>query len=209
MAPNIPKHTLYLLLPLAAALAGCDSEGDTGPYPPPTFPAWRGIPNDAQGPTPDFTLRDQHGRPFRLSDRKGRAVVLFFGFVHCPDVCPTTLSTWKQIRQALGERAPQVEFVFITVDPERDTPQLLREHLGIFSDAFVGLTGTLEELDPVYKAYGVTREKVVISTGASGYLVDHSTMMYLIDPNQECRVLFPYNAPAEDVLHDLNQLLDS
>ena len=129
----------------------------------------------------DFTLTDQNGHPFRLSDQKGKSVLIFFGYTHCPDVCPITLAEFKQIKAMLGDKAGQVRFVFITVDPERDTAETINAFLQNFDPDFVGLTGDRSTLEQVWKAYGVYQEQQEAGS-AAGYLVDHSTPTYLIDP---------------------------
>ncbi|MFQ5707870.1 MAG: SCO family protein [bacterium] len=158
-------------------------------------------------PPSDFTLTDQNGEPFTLSEHKGEVVLLFFGYTYCPDVCPLTLSTWKKVENALKEDGNKVKFVYVTVDPERDTRGKMRQHLSIFSPDFIGLTGTLEELLPVYSAYGVYREKVKISDSAAGYLVNHTTRMFVFDRQGKLRLGIPYDAPVEDIVHDIRLLL--
>jgi protein SCO1/2 len=158
-------------------------------------------------PAPDFTLTDQHGQPFRLSDQRGHVVLLFFGYTHCPDVCPTTLATWKRVHEALGPDAERVRFVFITVDPERDTRERLQQHLAVFNPAFIGLTGTADELAAIYQAYGVFHEKAAASGSAAGYLVNHTASVYVIDPDGRWRLQFGFGTPAEDMVHDIRELL--
>jgi protein SCO1/2 len=173
----------------------------------PAGPEYYGTTFEGGKPAADFELTDQHGRPFRLEDRRGKVVVLFFGFVHCPDVCPVTLSNWARIQRELDR--DDVEFVFVTVDPERDTPERVREHLAIFSDRIHGLTGTLEQLEPVYKAYGIFRRKSQFSSSAAGYVIDHSAVMMLLDREGRLRVTFPFDADADQVAHDVRRLLAS
>jgi len=156
----------------------------------------------------DFTLTDQNGEPFRLSDHRGKLVMLFFGYAHCPDVCPVTLSTWMRVEQALGDQ-DDIEFVFLTVDPERDTPERLREHLANFSNEFYGLTGTPEEMEVVYEDYGIFRDKVPFSSSAVGYVVDHSTVIIVLDRSGMMRLAFPFDAAADEIVHDVKRLLES
>jgi len=156
----------------------------------------------------DFVLTDHDGRPFRLADHRGRTVLLFFGFVHCPDVCPVTLSTWGRVQAALGDARDRVEFVFVTVDPGRDTPESLRKHLAIFGRDFHGLTGSPAELAAVYEDYGIFQERVPITTSAGGYVVDHSTRMLLIDAAGRLRLRYEFDADPDDIVHDIRRLLD-
>ncbi|MDZ7269445.1 MAG: SCO family protein [candidate division KSB1 bacterium] len=158
-------------------------------------------------PISDFVLQDQHGRPFKLSEQRGRVVVFFFGYTFCPDVCPLTLSTWKRVHDALQADTARVRFVYVTVDPERDTPEKLKTHLAIFHPGFTGLTGSPEALREVYADFGVYAEKVNIAAGASGYLVNHSTRMFVVDPRGDLRLLIDHAAPVPEVVHDLRLLL--
>ncbi len=160
-------------------------------------------------PLADFTLTDQHGDSFTLSEDKGEVTLLFFGFTYCPDVCPLTLSTWKQVQDQLGDDAERVEFVYITVDPERDTPAKLKQHLEIFSPEFIGLTGTPQELDQVYRDYGVIREKVEISESSAGYLINHTSSMFFLDSNGVWKSRMSNDAKVEDIVHDIRVLLQS
>jgi protein SCO1/2 len=158
-------------------------------------------------PAADFTLTDQHGQPFRLGDQRGKVVLLFFGYSSCPDVCPTTLSNWKQVHAGLEDDAQQVRFVFVTVDPARDTPERLQQHLALFSPDFIGLAGTLEELESVYRAYGVYYEKVEAPESALGYLVNHTSSDYVIDTEGNWRVRHTFGTPPQDIVHDIRELL--
>jgi protein SCO1/2 len=167
---------------------------------------YNGVVIDPPAPAVDFTLTDQHGQPFTLSQQRGKMVMIFFGYTNCPDVCPITLSEFKRIKALLGDQADQVEFVYITVDPERDTVERLAQYLPNFDPQFIGLTGSEAELEPVWKAYGVYHEKQDAGS-AAGYLVDHSTRTYLIDGNGNWRINFPYEMSAEKVSADLLHLL--
>ncbi len=170
-------------------------------------PAFRGTLMGDDIPPPGFALTDPRGQSFTLSDQHGKVVLIFFGFTYCPDVCPLTLSTWKHVEEALNDETSEVRFVYITVDPERDTPEKLREHLAIFSPNFIGLTGTMEELQRAYSAFGIYREKVKISESAAGYIINHTSRMYLLDRDGRWRVSFSHDAPVEDIAHDLRELL--
>ena len=158
-------------------------------------------------PSEDFTLTDQYGESFRLSDHRGKDVLLFFGYAHCPDVCPVTLSNWARVEQALGGNE-EVEFIFVTVDPERDTMERLREHLEIFSENFHGLTGTEEQIVPVYEKLGIFRKKQSFSESAMGYVVDHTTLVLLLDREGRIRVSFPFDAAPDEIAHDVRELLN-
>jgi protein SCO1/2 len=157
---------------------------------------------------PDFTLTDQSGQPFRLSDLQGKVVLLFFGYTSCPDVCPTTLGTWRKVHEGLGNDAERVRFVFVTVDPERDTPERLGMHVQAFNPDFVGLTGSPEELAAIYDFFGIIHEKDTSSGSALGYLVNHTATTFVLDPDGKWRLRETYGTEAEDFIHDIRQLLD-
>ncbi|MBI5650929.1 MAG: SCO family protein [Chloroflexi bacterium] len=155
----------------------------------------------------DFSLTDQDGKKFNLKDIRGNVVLLFFVYKNCPDVCPTTLAEFKKIRAELGTRAQRVRFVFITIDPERDTLDHLRGYLSIFDPAILGLSGTETELDPVWKSYGVYRAKRDVGS-AAGYLMDHSSRTYVIDRRGNLRVTFAYGTEVRDIVADVRYLVD-
>jgi protein SCO1/2 len=157
---------------------------------------------------PDFTLIDQNEQPFRLADARGKVVLIFFGFVQCPDVCPATLSTWVKVAKRLGAERDQVRFLYITVDPERDTPANLGRHLKIFAPDFIGLTGTQEQLEAVYRDYGVKHNKLRLFEGAKGYVMEHTSHTFLVDPDGILRLTYQYNARSRDVFADVRWLLD-
>ena len=181
----------------AWVLAACAAES----------PSFRGTVLDPPQPVQDFVLTDHNGQPFRLGDQHGNVVLLFFGYTFCPDVCPTTLGAWKRVHEALGTDAQGVRFVFITVDPDRDTPERLKQHVEIFDSGFIGLTGTPEELQPVYQAFGVYFEKDTETDSAAGYLVSHTASAFVVDPNGMWRLKHGFGTPVEDIVHDIKQLL--
>lgn len=167
---------------------------------------YNGVVIDPPAPAPDFTLTDQHGQAFRLGDQRGKAALIFFGYTNCPDVCPITLSEFKRIKALLGDQADQVEFIYITVDPERDNVARMAEYLPNFDPEFIGLTGDLQDLEQVWKDYGVYRQTQEAGS-AAGYLVDHSTRTYLIDPNGRWRINFPYGMEPDKISRDIHQIL--
>jgi len=180
---------------LAAVLAAC------GPV------SFRGTALEQPEAVPDFTLTDQHDQPFRLSDQRGSIVLLFFGYTACPDVCPTTLATWKTVHDDLGSKAERVRFVFVTVDPERDTPERLGIHLNAFSPDFIGLTGTQDQLQAVYDTFGVYAQKQPSSGSAAGYLVSHTATTFVLDAEGNWRLVESYGTVAADIVYDIRQLL--
>lgn len=193
------RRTLILLMFLAASLLLPACGGPKLDF--------KGIELDPPGPASDFTLTDQHGNPFTLSEQRGNVVLMFFGYASCPDVGPTTLGIWRLVHESLGPDAERVCFVFVTVDPKRDTPARMREHLTLFSPDFIGLTGTAEDLEQVYEAYGVVHEEVDAPDSALGYLVNHTASDFVVDTEGKWRLRHVFGSTAEEIVHDVRLLL--
>ena len=196
-----------VILLLSLLFVSCSQSDTPSPEPTPSVSPFRGSVWSQPIAATDFTLTDQHGQPFRLSAQLGKVVLLFFGYTSCPDVCPTTLSAWKRVHEELGDEAGRVRFVFVTVDPERDTPERLGVHMDLFNPDFIALTGTLDELEPVYEAYGVYYEKVEAPESALGYLVNHTSSGYVIDPQGNWRLRHAFGTMSADIVHDIRELL--
>jgi protein SCO1/2 len=154
----------------------------------------------------DFTLTDQNGQPFTLSEQRGKVVVMFFGYTNCPDVCPTTLAQFVQIKRDLKDQAKDVLFGFVTVDPERDTPDVLKAHLSHFDSAFFGLTGSLEQIQPVWKAYFISVQKED-SGSATNYSISHTAQTFVIDRQGKLVVTYDYGTPTGNMTSDLKNLM--
>lgn len=152
----------------------------------------------------DFHLFDPQGQPRSLADYRGKIVLLFFGYVHCPDVCPTTLADIAQAMGMLGKEADKVQVLFVTVDPERDTRELLGEFVPAFDKRFVGLSGDMQATAQTAQAFGV---KFAKQPGKTGYNIDHSAGTYLVDGNGRVRLLAPYGQRAEWLAQDVRVLL--
>jgi len=170
-------------------------------------PAYRGVLYDPPQPAPDFTLLTAGGRQVSLSDFRGRVVLLFFGYTTCPDVCPTTLAILRQVRADLGDAANRLQVLYVTVDPDRDTPDRVQEYVSFFDPSFIGLSGDLSVLEETWAAYGVTRVIDPAPDSAVGYFVTHSTRLYLIDPQGRLFLSFSYGTPPEDIVHDVLEVL--
>jgi protein SCO1/2 len=189
---------LGLALGLALVLGG--AQVLRGPY------QFKGTLIEPGRPIGPLTLADQHGREYVLGAADERLAVVFFGYTSCPDVCPTTLAEYRRVHDLLGERAQEVSFIFVTVDPERDTPERMGEYVARFNPAFIGLSGTEQELEPVWESFFVYRE---IDSHEPGdhYLVDHTSRTYVLDRDGLLRLTFPFGLEVEAMASDLRELL--
>lgn len=196
------RHLCAGALGAAALLSGCDKLGFSSA--PKT--SFQGVDLTGASYARGFSLPDQNGRTRTLEDFKGKVVVVFFGFTQCPDVCPTTLAELAQVKKALGPDGDKVQGVFITVDPERDKPELLKAYLESFDPAFVALRGTPEQLKEVAKEFKVYYAKVPGKTPDS-YTMDHTAASFLFDPQGRIRVFSRYGAGATALMGDIRALL--
>ncbi len=169
----------------------------------------RGLVFDPPKQAPDFTLTDHTGQPFALADQRGKVVLLYFGFASCPDVCPSTLADLARMKRELGRDGNQVQVALITVDPNRDTPQVLADYVTVFDPSFVGLHGSEEQVQQLMKKYGVTAVRKDLPGSALGYTIDHTAFVHVIDQSGRWREQFPFGASAEDMAGDVRQLIRS
>jgi len=153
-----------------------------------------------------LSLTDHTGKLRSMNDFKGKVVVLFFGYTHCPDVCPTTMSDLKQTMKLLGDKANDVQVLFVTVDPERDTQAVLAQFVPGFDARFIGLRGTEAEVAANLSEYKVYAAKVS-EPGKSGYTMDHSAGLYVFDKTGAPRIYLGYGEKPENIAHDLQLLL--
>jgi protein SCO1/2 len=182
---------------LAASLAGC-----TG-----SEPKFRAADITGAGYGNALSLNDQYGRPRTLADFRGKVVVLFFGYTHCPDVCPTTLAELSAVMKTLAADADRVQVLFVTVDPERDTPGVLSRYVTAFDPRFLGLYGDAAATRRAAREFKVFYEKH--QAGAPGeYTVDHSSGTYIIDPGGRLRLFASYGKSSADLAHDIRVLLN-
>ena len=158
---------------------------------------------DAPKPLTNFTLPSTTGSDLRLSDLQGQYAVLFFGYTHCPDFCPTTLGEYKQVKQQLDDAVDDVQFIFISVDGERDTPEVLAKYVSIFDPAFVGLSGTDATLQPIAKEYGLYYKLRKDEAVDGNYFVDHTTLSYLVDRQGRLVAMYPYGLEPKIIADDL------
>ena len=186
-----------LLAAVAALAAGCA----------PDKPAFKG--SDVTGSTygRDFALTDHNGKPRTLADFRGKVVVLFFGYTHCPDVCPTTLAELAEAMQRVGpEAASKVQVLFVTVDPDRDTAELLSKYVPAFNPTFLGLLGDAEATARTAKEFRILYQKQPGRT-PDGYTMDHSAGTFLFDPQGRLRLYVGYGQGAAVFEHDIRELL--
>jgi protein SCO1/2 len=153
---------------------------------------------------PELALQGSNGSELNLNRYRGKVVVLGFGYTSCPDVCPVTLSVLAQARKRLGPQGGDVQVVYVTVDPERDSAERLRKYLSAFDATFIGGTGSTERLAAVRKEYGISAEKKPVG---NSYAVAHSSYTYLIDRQGRIRALMPFGRTVDDYVHDLKLLL--
>ncbi len=186
-----------LLLCAALLLAGCDQPGRA-----PQFKL-----TDVTGANfgKEIALTGHDGKPRTLADFRGKVVVIFFGFVHCPDVCPTTLAELAMVAKELGKDADRMQVLFVTVDPERDTPDVLRQYVPSFNPAFLGLYGDAEATARTAKEFKIFYQKQPLKGG--DYSVDHSAGTYILDQQGRLRLFAQYGQAAPALLHDIRILL--
>jgi protein SCO1/2 len=153
----------------------------------------------------DFALTDHHGTARSLADFRGKVVAVFFGFTHCPDVCPTTLAELAAVMKDLGEQAREVQVLFVTLDPERDTPAVLRQYVPAFHPAFLGLHGDAQAIARTAVEFKVFYQKQ--SAAAGGYSLDHTAGVYLFDREGRLRVFAQQGEEQAALLHDIRLLL--
>jgi protein SCO1/2 len=179
-------------------LAACQGEAPAQPF----------LATDISGSAlgGDFTLVDHTGRTITLADFRGKAVAMFFGYTHCPDVCPTTLSDFAEAMRQLGPDAARVQVIFVTVDPQRDTPELLAQYVPAFDPDFLGTHAPGDELARLAKSFRVVYQKTAVKA-PDDYLIDHSAGTYVFDPQGRLHLLMPYGSSPSAIVHDLRTLL--
>ncbi len=191
------RRSLMVLITIGLLLAACTH----------TF---NGVAPNPIGPAPDFTLTDENGQPFQLSTLRGKWILLAYGYTHCPDVCPLTLSHLRDVKKTIDANGDQVQVVFVTIDPDRDTADIMRQYVAHFDQPFTqkfkGLTGTPQEIAQAAKAYNVKYEKKDVKPDGS-YTMGHTAEVYLIDPQFDWRMTFPFGVKAEEIAGDVQYLM--
>ncbi len=155
----------------------------------------------------DFSMPDQHGQRRSMADFKGKVVLVFFGFTQCPDVCPTTLGDLAAVKQKLGAKGDKLQVIFASVDPARDTPEILQAYLANFDPSFLALRGSDEETAKMAKDFKVYYKRVEGQTPGS-YTMDHTAGDYIFDPEGRLRLYSRYGTPVDTLAKDIEQLID-
>lgn len=189
---------VFIVAALAVFIAGCNRAGDAA------APGFRGIDLTGAPYGRNFRLTDADGRERTLGDYKDKAVLMYFGFVQCPDVCPTALIRAAKVKQLLGADGDKLQVIFITIDPERDTPEVIKAYTAAFDPSFIGLYGDAKRTRETADEFKVYYKQV--PTGSS-YTMDHSALSYAFDPQGRLRLALRHEQTAEDYAHDLRQLL--
>ena len=200
MNPLRISVTLVTLV-MAVALAACDQLGS-----PSAKQQFQGVDITGAEYARTLSLPDQNGQPRTLDDFKGKVTVVFFGYTQCPDVCPTTMAELAQVKKALGKDGDRVQAVFVTVDPERDTPEALKAYMASFDPSFVALRGTLDQTKAAAKEFKVFFAKVPGKVEGS-YTMDHTAGSYVLDGKGNVRLFVRYGSSTEALTADIKALL--
>ncbi|MDD2609131.1 MAG: SCO family protein [Giesbergeria sp.] len=188
--------TSAIALASGGLLGGCSQDA----------PQFRGVNITGADYARDFALTDHHGQPRRLQDFRGKVVIVFFGYTQCPDVCPTSLQELAQAKELLGPEGDKLQGIFISVDPERDQPEMLKAYMANFDPSFIALRPTPEQLPALTKDFKIYYKKVDGPTPTS-YTLDHSAGSYLYDPAGQLRVYARYGSGAQALADDVRILL--
>lgn len=172
----------------------------------PDKPAFKGVDITGAEYAKDFALTDQNGQTRTLKDFAGKVVVVFFGYTQCPDVCPTTMQELLEVRRLLGSEGDKLQGIFVTVDPERDTPELLKAYTANFDPSFVALRPSTEQLQALLKDFKIYAKKVEGKT-ATSYTMDHSAQSYVYDPKGRLRLYSRYGSGPQALADDARLLL--
>jgi len=196
------KRSVVLALIALMLLIGCDRKA-----PPPSAPTFNATDITGAPWGKDFALTDPKGHVRTLKDFRGKVVALFFGYTHCPDVCPTTLSEFAMALRQMGDEAKRVQVLFVTVDPERDTPELPAHYVPAFNPTFLGLYTDPKSLATLAAEFKVVYQKHP-GNDPKNYLIDHSAGTYVFDPRGRLRLLIPYGSNPQNIAADLHTLLN-
>lgn len=195
-----------LLAGLAAlSLAACDKPGAPAPKADAPQTKFNAVDITGANYARKLSLPDYNGKPRQLADFKGKVLFVFFGFTQCPDVCPTTMAELAEVRKRLGADGERLQGVFVSVDPERDTPEVLKAYLQNMDPSFVGLRGSLPQTEATAQEFKVFYQKVPTKNGS--YTMDHTAGAFVFDPDGQVRLFVRYGMKVEDLTADIRQLL--
>jgi protein SCO1/2 len=194
---------LGVIVCAALIMAGCGSGGQSSG---PTATPLPGTLLDPPKTVSDFTLTSDANQPFHLSDLRGKVAILFFGYTHCPDVCPTTMADFKRVKADLGDDAARVAFVFISVDGARDTPDRLAAYVHAFDPDFIGLMGDDATIRAIAQDYGVFFQRVNYDN-PDNYLVDHTATSFAVGPEGKLRIVFSFQSDPAGMAQRIRSLL--
>ena len=203
---NAVRHTVLLaaLLPaFCIALTGCDKMAPGATAPKASF---RGADITGAEYARTLALPDISGQPRKLADFKGKVTVVFFGYTQCPDVCPTTMAELAQVKKSLGADGDKLQGIFVTIDPERDTPEILKSYMASFDPSFVALRGTLEQTKAAAQEFKVFFAKVPGKVEGS-YTMDHTAGAFILDGQGKARLFVRYGGGAEALSADVKALM--
>jgi protein SCO1/2 len=203
VALNAARRTVFLAALVCVALAGCDKLGLTSSAP---ALAFRGADITGADYARALALPDVNGQPRTLADFKGKVTVVFFGYTQCPDVCPTTMAELAQVKKSLGADGDKLQGVFVTIDPERDTPAILKSYMASFDPSFVALRGTVEQTQAAAKEFKVFFAKVPGKVEGS-YTMDHTAGAFVLDGKGNARLFERYGGGAEALAADIKALM--
>lgn len=205
------KFVLFVLV--ALLLSACATSAATVPTAAPDSSGESDVPTAGTSIDPprdltDFTFPSSDGgKPMSLSDLRGKPVLLYFGYTFCPDVCPTTMSDFIRVKQSLGDQADQLTVLMVSVDPDRDTPEVLHRYLGAFDPSFIGMSGDDATLRKIGSEYGLYYKRHNVEGSSAAYLVDHSAAAYLIDKQGRLRMVYSYGTPPTVIAPDVERLI--
>ena len=200
---NAVRRTVFLAVLACVALAGCDKFGATSSAP---ALAFRGADITGADYARTLALPDVSGQQRTLADFKGKVTVVFFGYTQCPDVCPTTMAELAQVKKSLGADGDKLQGVFVTIDPERDTPEILKSYMASFDPSFVALRGTVEQTQAAAKEFKVFFAKVPGKVEGS-YTMDHTAGAFVLDGKGNARLFERYGGGAEALAADIKALM--
>lgn len=202
-------YRCIVLLLVAALVAGCSSLGAGTTATPTASIDLRGAVFSPPRTLTDFTIPSTTGTPFTLSEHKGQLVLLYFGYMTCPDICPTTMAELQNVYLHLNQPSQQVKVVFVTVDPERDSLDRLTSYTHAFNADFIGVRADEATLKDVMEQFGVTAVRRQVGDSPLSYTMDHTASIFLIGPDQQLLSQYLYGTDYRDILHDVQTILQS